>query len=173
MYRSVVQRPQGATCISTSLLAGALLAISPCAVPAHAQDAPSPAAVEGERLFETICVACHTIGGGVRIGPDLQGVTERREHAWLTRFISDPERLRTEGDSVAAANLARYGVRMPNLGLNQEQVEAVIAHLSGTTPAPAARPTLFLPTLLLALLAAAGITLVALSSATRRAEIRA
>jgi mono/diheme cytochrome c family protein len=47
----------------------------------------------GKRLFETVCIACHTIGGGVRIGPDLQGVTERRDRAWLVRFISDPERV--------------------------------------------------------------------------------
>ena len=34
-----------------------------------------------------ICNACHSIGEGKKIGPDLKGVTERREEAWLIKFI--------------------------------------------------------------------------------------
>ncbi len=33
---------------------------------------------EAEKNF-AVCKACHTIGGGKLIGPDLKGVTERRD----------------------------------------------------------------------------------------------
>lgn len=153
------------------LLLGLLCVTAPHHLRGQEQGAASPDV--GKQLFETVCVACHTIGGGVRIGPDLQGVTGRRERAWLLRFISDPERMRSEGDSIAAANLARFGVRMPNLGLTAPQVEAVIAHLGAAEPVTAVRPPLFLPTLALAVLAAAGITLIALTAGTKRVETRA
>lgn len=152
-------------------LVGALLAALTHALSAQVQTAS--AAADGKQLFETVCVACHTIGGGVRIGPDLQRVTERRTLEWLRQFIRDPEQLRASGDSTAAANLARYGIKMPNLGLTEQQVGAVIAHLGAAEAAPAGQPALYLPTLALAGLAAAGITLVALVVGTKRVETRA
>jgi len=37
----------------------------------------------GEQVFNTTCFACHTIGGGRLIGPDLAGVHEKRSQEWL------------------------------------------------------------------------------------------
>lgn len=145
-----------------------LSVIAPQLLRGQEQTAASPDA--GKRLFETVCVACHTIGAGVRIGPDLKGVTERRSVDWLRQFIRDPEQMRTARDPIAAANLAQFGIRMPNLGLTEPQVQSVIAHLGATEAAPAGRPALYLPTLALAGLAAAGITLIALTVGTKRVE---
>ena len=39
--------------------------------------------VAGEQAFKTKCAACHTIGGGKLVGPDLKEVTTRRDDAWL------------------------------------------------------------------------------------------
>ena len=153
------------------LLCGALVALGPHRLPAQAGNLP--AQDEGKRLFETICVACHTIGAGVRIGPDLAGVTERRDADWLRRFIRDPEQMRKAGDSIATANRAQYGIPMPDFGLTAPQVESVIAHLGAAAASPAVRPALYLPTIGLAALAAAGITLIALTLGTRRVETRA
>lgn len=149
----------------------ALLLLRPAPLPG--QGGPPGGTQAGRQVFETICVACHTIGAGVRIGPDLQGVTDRRDPDWLRRFIRDPAEVRASGDSIAAANQQQYGITMPNLGLSEAQVEAVIAHLGGAQPAPAGRPRLYLPTLALALAAAAGLTVIALATATKRAETRA
>jgi hypothetical protein len=38
-------------------------------------------------LFSRQCSSCHTIGKGDLVGPDLNGVTGRRDRAWLARFI--------------------------------------------------------------------------------------
>lgn len=149
-------------------LAAALLGVALAPPRADAQGAE-----EGKRVFETICVACHTVGAGVKIGPDLQGVTQRRSPDWLRRQIGDPEELFQAGDSLALANRARFAVAMPRLGLTQAQVEAVLAYLGQAEAAPAARPAAYLPTLVLAVLTAAGITLIALSFATKRVEVRA
>ena len=35
------------------------------------------AQADGEQIFKTNCVSCHTIGGGRLIGPDLEGVTKK------------------------------------------------------------------------------------------------
>jgi mono/diheme cytochrome c family protein len=133
-----------------------------------------PASAEaGRHLFQTVCVTCHTIGAGVKIGPDLKGVTERRDADWLRRFIRDPQQMRTSGDPTAKANLETYRIPMPNLALSEQQVEAAIAFLGAGEASPATRPPLYLPTLALAVLAAAGITFLALTRATKRVEARA
>ena len=35
----------------------------------------------GQAMFKKICAPCHTIGVGDRVGPDLRGVTERRQQS--------------------------------------------------------------------------------------------
>ena len=46
----------------------------------------------GKALFTSKnCVACHNFGGGdSQTGPDLKGVTTRREAAWLVSWLKDP-----------------------------------------------------------------------------------
>jgi protein SCO1/2 len=45
----------------------------------------------GVLLFQSRCSACHTIGQGDRVRPDLAGVTTRRERAWLVCYLAVPE----------------------------------------------------------------------------------
>src|SRR5215475_3201268 len=42
---------------------------------------------EAKKIFSTRCMACHTFGKGVKIGPDLKGVTQRRELAWIIKMV--------------------------------------------------------------------------------------
>jgi len=84
----------------------------------------------GEYLFATRCAACHTLGGGDDVGPDLQGVTAVRDRAWLSRFIKTPDRMLAEKDATALALMAKYNqVPMPNLLLGDDDVAALIAYL--------------------------------------------
>ena len=93
---------------------------------------PLAQAPDGEALFtEKGCTACHTIGGGDLVGPDLQGVTERRTEEWLTQWLSAPDQM-LASDPDAQAMLAKYNnVPMPNLGLKPDEVAALITYLGG------------------------------------------
>ena len=95
----------------------------------------------GEYTFRNHCAACHTIGGGDRIGPDLQGVTASRERAWLERYIATPDRVLADGDPIARALLEKYKqVRMPNLSLSTEDAGVLIAYIAGQSEGePASR----------------------------------
>lgn len=44
-----------------------------------------------QTYFEQNCSACHTIGGGASVGPDLKNVTQRAPRHWLVEFIRDPD----------------------------------------------------------------------------------
>ena len=91
-----------------------------------------PNQTDGEALFTAKgCNACHTIGGGDLVGPDLAGVTERRTEEWLTNWLTAPDQMLTS-DPDAQAMLAQYNnVPMPNLGLTPDEVAALIAYMGG------------------------------------------
>jgi protein SCO1 len=85
---------------------------------------------KGQYLFRTRCSACHTLGQGDALGPDLAGVTGQRERAWLARYLAAPDRMLAEGDPIATALHARYGnIAMPNLHLDAAEVAALLTYL--------------------------------------------
>lgn len=93
------------------------------ASPAFAE-APSPAAL----LFTQRCASCHSVGDGDKVGPDLLGVMERRDEAWLTRFIQSPGALIDAGDPVATGLLQKFnGIRMPDQQLSDEERTGLFA----------------------------------------------
>ncbi len=128
--------------------------------------------LQGEAVFGQTCTICHTIGRGALVGPDLQGVTERREESWLKVHIQSPSVHRAQNDPIAMANLETFKFRMPDLGLTEQQVEAVIAYLKTGETGPAAIPAKYIPTLVIGLLAIVGITLIGLVAGTKRVEVR-
>ena len=84
----------------------------------------------GNLMFNNRCSACHTIGYGDHIGPDLRGVTTRRDHDWLKRYIYNPERMRARKDPIALKLSAKYeGVLMPNLELATYDVLGLIEYI--------------------------------------------
>jgi protein SCO1/2 len=84
----------------------------------------------GEHLFRTRCAACHTIGHGDGLGPDLIGVAEVRDKTWLARYIAAPDEVLASGDRFAMGLFERYKkVRMPNLRLGEADVNALISFL--------------------------------------------
>lgn len=101
-----------------------------------------PKFTRGEYLFRTRCTSCHTLGGGDDMGPDLIGVTTRRDPAWLARWLKEPDEMIEEGDPIAMQLLSRYQeLRMPNLGLNDVDVRALIEFLETQTPSLVQAPS--------------------------------
>jgi protein SCO1/2 len=85
---------------------------------------------KGRYLFNARCAACHTIGHGDKIGPDLFGLAGVRDRAWLTRFIQTPDRVLAEGDPIATALFHKYKeVVMPNLRLTDDETTALMGFL--------------------------------------------
>ena len=97
------------------------------------------AADPGQTTFEQKCKACHTIGGGKLVGPDLKGVTSRRDKAWLAQMIMAPDKLISSGDATAKQLVQESGMAMPNLGISQQDTDQVIAYLAGGA-APSSGP---------------------------------
>jgi mono/diheme cytochrome c family protein len=123
-------------------LAGAWLVLAILFVAANTGQAGSPCqtAQEGQKIFEQRCAACHKIGGGTLVGPDLKGVTGRRDLAWVKEFIIAPDKMIASGDPIAAQLLAESNnVTMPNLGITPAEVDALLIYLesAGTGAAPA------------------------------------
>ncbi|MEX2402358.1 MAG: c-type cytochrome [Rhodothermales bacterium] len=109
----------------TYLVIGLLLTLLPAlaAVPAGAQNT-------GEDLYQQSCAACHTIGGGRLVGPDLEGVTERREEDWLISFIRSSQDMIAAGDPVAVQLFEEFAeMPMPDQPYSADQVRRILDYI--------------------------------------------
>ena len=85
-------------------------------------------------LFGQKCTSCHTIGEGNKIGPDLLGVDQRREPAWLKKWLAGPGAVLDAKDPTALELLGQFNnVRMPEQGLTPEQIEGLLAFFAACT----------------------------------------
>jgi nitrite reductase (NO-forming) len=98
-----------------------------------------PEAVAGKLAFESKCLACHTIGGGRKLGPDLAGVTKHRGDDWLARWLKDPESM-LKTDAEARKMLKEYNnIPMPNQGLTDAEVRQFIRYFKWYDAQPAGK----------------------------------
>jgi len=86
---------------------------------------------EGEYTFRNHCAACHTIGRGDAIGPDLKHVTTTRDRDWLGTFIVTPDKLFAAHDPIAETLLGKFKqVRMPNLALTDHDGAVLMDYIA-------------------------------------------
>ena len=78
--------------------------------------------------FKKLCISCHTIGGGRIVGPDLKDVHERKDRAWLVRFIADPQSMLASGDAYALKlKEEARGVIMPTIpGMTMDRARTLL-----------------------------------------------
>jgi mono/diheme cytochrome c family protein len=90
--------------------------------------------------FEQNCSACHTIGGGPSVGPDLKNVTQRATRHWLVEFIHDPEAKIAARDPYAIKIVAdSQGVVMtPSPDVTEEFGEELLEYIDQQSGVPAA-----------------------------------
>jgi cytochrome c2 len=104
---------------------------------------------EGATVFSSKCASCHTIGKGKLVGPDLKGITKTVSPDWLAKWISSPSALIKAGDPTATNLVKQYPVQMPDLGLSQSDVNAVLAYITkqsgGASTGGAAAPAVQYP----------------------------
>ena len=91
---------------------------------------------EAKKIFNQRCTACHTFGKGVKVGPDLKGVTERRPRRWLLSFIRGSQRMIQAGDPVAVDLFRQFKQeRMPDWSdLTPEQVTGILEWFAASGP---------------------------------------
>jgi protein SCO1/2 len=90
----------------------------------------------GPSMFRTRCAACHTIGGGDGVGPDLLGVTTARGRDWVARYILAPDKALAAKDPVAVALFNKYNkVKMPNLHLTPVDVKLLLDYFEAQAAA--------------------------------------
>lgn len=94
----------------------------------------------GETMFRDRCSSCHDINGGHKpvrtaraLGPDLYAVGERRDPAWLRRWMAEPDKMLAEGDPIASAMYAQYQVIMPNFRLDASEIEELLDYIEQET----------------------------------------
>jgi mono/diheme cytochrome c family protein len=96
-------------------------------------------APDGAQLFQ-VCSACHTIGKGKLIGPDLKGVTQRKDRAWLIKFIHNSQAVIQSGDAYAVKLFEDHNkVPMPPFTYTDEQINAILDYIENYNPQQAAQ----------------------------------
>ncbi|HRA60425.1 MAG TPA: cytochrome c [Bacteroidia bacterium] len=86
----------------------------------------------GENLFK-VCAACHTIGKGRLVGPDLTRVYEKRDQDWLIKFIRSSQKMVKEGDQVAVSLYKEYNqIPMPDNNLSDDEIISIIDFIKAT-----------------------------------------
>jgi nitrite reductase (NO-forming) len=94
-------------------------------------------ALAGKTDFESKCFACHSMGHGKKLGPDLAGVTKRRSADWIRRWLKSPEEMIAK-DRDAKALLKEYNdVPMPNQNLTDAEIRQYMKYFEWYDAQPA------------------------------------
>jgi len=99
-----------------------------------------PEAVKGKLAFESKCLACHSLGQGPKLGPDLAGVTRRRTDDWIAKWLTSPEKMLASDDAAKAMLKQFNNIPMPNQNLEPAEIAQFVQyfHWFDAQPAPVA-----------------------------------
>lgn len=82
--------------------------------------------------FNGRCTACHTYGKGIKVGPDLKGVNDRRKRDWILKFVHASSVVIKSGDPTATALFAQFKQRrMPDwVDLSDKQISDILDYIA-------------------------------------------
>lgn len=94
----------------------------------------------GETTFKNVCSACHSVGMGKLVGPDLANVDQRRPEAWLIKFIKSSQSVIKSGDKYADSIFKAFNqIMMPDQpSLTDAQIKEVLDYIKTKSPAAVA-----------------------------------
>lgn len=86
----------------------------------------------GKKTFKTICAACHTLGKGKLVGPDLKGITDKLDHEWIKSFVLNSTAMIESGDEEAVRIFKEFNeIPMPaNPSLTDEDLNNLIGYIA-------------------------------------------
>lgn len=94
-------------------------------------------AQDGKEVFKQNCSACHSIGKGKLVGPDLEGIHTKRSEEWILSFVKNAQAF-GEKDADAKTLITEYGYPMPNQNVNDAEIKAIIRYIAESSPATTA-----------------------------------
>lgn len=96
---------------------------------------PALAEIDPHAVFTSRCGACHTVGHGDDVGPDLAGVTERHEREWLIPFIQSSQTVIQSGDPTARELYERFQQqKMPDHPYSAEDIGRILDYIEAGGP---------------------------------------
>lgn len=85
---------------------------------------------KGEMIFKNTCQACHSIGKGRLVGPDLKDVQSRRNENWIISFVKSSQGMVKSGDADAVAIFNEYNKTiMPDQNLSDSEIKDVLSYI--------------------------------------------
>jgi len=92
---------------------------------------------DGENLYRTRCMSCHTLDGTrdrKAIGPDLLAVTLNRDRQWLVDWLRNPEKMIRAKDPIAINLYNRYNkIMMPDMNLGKADIADILEYIDTRT----------------------------------------
>lgn len=91
---------------------------------------------KAEVAFKQNCAACHSIGKGRLVGPDLSDVHKRRTESWLLNFIKSSQSVIKGGDQTADSLFKAYNQTiMPDqAGLSEGDIKNILSYIKSKSP---------------------------------------
>lgn len=84
---------------------------------------------DGAALYQNNCASCHKIDQDL-VGPALKGINERRDEAWLIKWIKNSQAVINSGDQYAKDIFAKYNnTQMPAFNLSDDEIKAILAYV--------------------------------------------
>lgn len=105
----------------------------------------APPVEEGRLIFSSRCASCHNVNKTI-VGPALAGVTDRRDHDWIIKFVQSPLAMIQSGNKDAVAVYEKFNkIPMPDhKDLSAAQIESVLEFIK-TESAAAPSKEVFRP----------------------------
>lgn len=91
---------------------------------------------KAEVAFKQNCAACHSIGKGRLVGPDLSDVHKRRTESWLLNFIKSSQTVIKSGDQTADSLFRAYNlILMPDqTTLSSGDIKDILIYIKSKSP---------------------------------------
>ena len=85
----------------------------------------------GEELFKAKCAACHTLGQGRLVGPDLKDIGSRKSQQWIDSFILNSQQMINNNDTSAIQVYERFSkTPMPSFALSTAELAKLSSYMS-------------------------------------------
>jgi len=83
-----------------------------------------------EATFTAKCSACHSIGQGNLVGPDLKDLDKRRDIEWIVKFVQNSGNLIQSGDPQAVEIFNKFNkITMPAQDLSVSEIKQLVDYI--------------------------------------------